>query len=312
MREKEPYYISESKKLCMEMGMDPNAIPSPKTFITEDELSSKRKSYHEILSVVSYFSNKLLDSLKGTPILIVISDANGYLLEMVGDDTIRSTVETFGIKKGSLFTQEETGTNVISLSLQQRHPLTLIGDQHYHKFLFEIACYGAAFHYTDENNLLGSVCIMMPIKLQNPLFLTMLSQVVDSIERELLLRKQNKKLNIMNQIMLSRTRNGIVITDEKGITTEFNHFAQQISGNSRSSVLGRSIFESELTGDYFKQVLRFEEKFENEELKFKKENGDPVVCLFDAQPIYEEDNVIGAFGQFREITDRFLIEEKYN
>lgn len=298
--------------MCKVNGMDPNVIPSPKKFMTEQQLNNKRKSYNEILSVVSYFSNKLLDSLKGTPILVVISDSDGYLLEMAGDETIKSTVETFGIKKGSLFTQEDTGTNVISLSLQQRHPISLIGENHYHKFLFEIACYGAAFHYTDEDNLLGSVCIMMPINFQNPLFLTMLSQVVDSIERELLLRKQNKKLNIMNQIMLSRTRNGIVITDEKGITTEFNDFAQQISGKSRDSVIGKCIFESNLTGDYFQKVLEFEKKYENEEIKFVNDNGDPVVCLFDAQPIYEDDKIIGAFGQFRDITERHLIKEKYN
>jgi diguanylate cyclase (GGDEF)-like protein/PAS domain S-box-containing protein len=312
MSDKEPYYIIESKRLCKECGMDPNVIASPKKFMTESELTSKRKSYNEILSVVSYFSNKLLVSLKGTPLLIVISDSEGYLLDMVGDETIRSTVEQFGIKQGSLFTQQDTGTNVISLALQQRHPISLIGENHYHRFLFEVACYGAAFHYTDEDNLLGSVCVMMPIPFQNPLFLTMLSQVVDSIERELLLRKQNKKLNIMNQIMLSRTRNGIVITDEKGITTEFNDFAQEISNKSRDSVIGQRIYESDITGNYFKRVLDNDEKFENEELKFLNEKGDKVVCLFDAQPIYEDDRVIGAFGQFRDITDRYLIEEKYN
>ena len=80
---------------------------------------------------------------------------------------------------------------------------------------------------------------MMPIQFQNPLFLTMLTQSVDSIERELLLRKQNKKLNIMNQIMLSKTRNGIVITDENGITTEFNDFAEKISNNSREVSCGK-------------------------------------------------------------------------
>ena len=46
---------------------------------------------------------------------------------------------------------------------------------------------------------------MTALKLQNPFFLTTLTTVVDSIERELLLQKQNRKLNIMNQIMLSKT-----------------------------------------------------------------------------------------------------------
>ncbi len=308
----EPDYITASKKLCEDSGMDPNVIASPKRFMTEQELFKKRKAYSEILSVVSFFTNKLLDSLKGTPILISISDEKGHLLDMVGDDTIKQIVDQFGIREGCLFTQEDTGTNVISLALQQRHPISLIGEDHYHKFLFEIACYGAAFHYTDEDNLLGSVCIMMPIVFQNPLFLPMLSQVVDSIERELLLRKQNRKLYIMNQIMLSSTTNGIVITDEQGITTEYNSFAQEILNQSKHSVLGKSIFHSEITGHYFERILKFQEKFEDVELKFLNANGDQVVCLFDAQPIYEKHKIIGAFGQFRNITDRYLIEEKFN
>lgn len=172
---------------------------------------------------------------------------------MSGDETIKSTIDQFGIKIGSHFTQEDTGTNVISLALQQRHPIQLIGEDHYHTLLHEIACYGVPFHYTDEDNLLGSLCIMMPISYQNPLLLTMLSQAVDSIERELLLRKQNRQLNILNQIMLSRTRNGIIIT---------NDIREQ------------------------------------------------VICLFDARPIYEDTKVIGAFGQFRDITDGYLMEKK--
>lgn len=312
MNTTEPYYITESKRMCEDAKMDPNEVSRPKTFLSEEEFEQKRKSYSEILSVVSFFSNKLLDSLKGTPILVVVSDATGYLLEIEGDETIKSTIEQFGIMPGSLFIQEDTGTNVISLSLKQKHPISLIGKQHFHTFLHDIACYGTAFHYTDDNNLLGSVCIMMPIQFQNDLFLTMLVQAVDSIERELLLRKQNRKLNIMNQIMLSRTRNGIVITDEKGITTEFNNFAQKISNNSRDSVVGRNILESHLTGKYFKEVLEHGKIFKNEEIKFKDDEGNLIVCLFDAQPIFEEDKMIGAFGQFRDISDRYILQEKYN
>src|SRR5690606_4383484 len=206
----------------------------------------------------------------------------------------------------------DAGTNVVSLTLEQGHPITVIGENHYHTSLFGVACYGAPFHYTDENSILGSVSIMMPIEFQNPLSLTMLSQVVDSIERELLLRKQNRKLNIMNQIMLSRTRNGIIITDEKGIATEFNEFAEKISNHSRGDVIGRSIFESNEAGTYFKKVLEDRVKYEDVEIKFTNTNGDPVIVLFDAQPIYENEKLVGAFGQFRDITDRFLAEEKYN
>ncbi|MEH7306037.1 ATP-binding protein [Neobacillus drentensis] len=310
MSEEEPYYIIQSKKMCKYSGMDPDVIAKPKRFMTKIELDLKRRAYCEILSVVSYFSTKLLDSLQGTPILICVSDSNGYLLDMVGDDTIKSTVEKFGITLGSLFSQEDTGTNVISLALQQGHPVQLIGKDHYHKFLYEIACYGAPFHYRDDNNMLGSVSIMMPVYFQNPLLLTMLSQVVDSIERELLLRKQNRKLNILNQIMISRSKNGIVITDEKGMIHEFNDFAEQIFNARRSDEIGKTIYHSRLIGDYFKRVIEDEKRLENVELKITNKNGNLIVCLFDAQPIYEDEKVVGAFGQFRDITDRYLVDEK--
>lgn len=308
----EAIYISESKRKCRESGMDPNVIASPKTFLTDPELEEKQRSYQEILAVVSFFSKKLLNSLRGTPILVVTSDADGFLLHIEGDSTIKSTIEEFGIRIGGQFSQEDTGTNVISLALEQNHPISLVGKDHYHTFLHEIACYGTAFHYTDEKHLLGSVCIMMPIQFQNPLFLAMLSQAVDSIERELLLRKQNRKLNVMNQIMLSRTSNGIVITDNKGVTVEFNRIAAEISENSRESVIGRNIFDSPLTGEYFKQVIEKEKIFNNEFLRFTNKSGKTIVCLFDAQPVYEDDRMVGAFGQFRDITDQYLLQERYN
>ena len=312
MSNRDAFYIEDSNRFCEEAGMDPHVVAKPKQFLSQQELDEKRSSYSEILSIVSYFSNKLLDSLRGTPILVVVSDSNGYLLDIDGDENIKGMIQQFGIQLGSLFVREDTGTNVVSLALEQKHPISIIGTQHYHTFLHEIACYGTAFHYTDDNNLLGSVSIMMPIHFQNPLFLTMLSQTVDSIERELLLRKQNRKLNVLNQIMLSRTNNAIVLTDENGITTEFNDFAQQLSKTSRDAVIGRNIRESLITGTYFREVLEQGKIFKDVEIQFINQDGKLIVCLFDAQPIYEDGKMIGAFGQFRDISDRHFLQEKYN
>jgi diguanylate cyclase (GGDEF)-like protein/PAS domain S-box-containing protein len=308
------HYILESNKLCELAGMDPDEVRKPTINMTSSQLEAKRNSYSEILEVVSFFSYKFLNSLKGTPILLVISDENGFILDMVGDETIKSTINQIGIKSGAQFTQEDMGTNVISLALQQRHPVQLIGDDHYYKFLHGSACYGVTFHYTDIDNLLGSISIMTTTELQNPLFLNMLSNIVDSIERELLLRKQNRKLNIMNQVMLSRTRNAIIITDAHGKVTEYNEFAERISGFTREEIVGKDIYKSPITGDYFHKVINFQTKFKDVEMKFINNNGERIICLFDAQPIYDNKNssIIGAFAQLRDITERYLMEEKYN
>jgi PAS domain S-box-containing protein len=311
--QKEPYYIVDSKKRCIELGMKPDEPRLPKNVMSELRLSEKKEAYKEILDVVKFFGKKIIKSLEGTPILIVISDENGYLLDTLGDETIRSTIAQLGIKPGIQFSEDDMGTNVVSLTLKQNHPIQLIGSNHYHMFLHDSACYGVPFHYTDDNNLLGSICIMTAVILHNPFFLMTLTTVVDAIERELLLRKQNRKLNIMNQIMLTKTRNAIIVTDESGVVVEYNEFAEKISGFKSEEILGKSIYDSPITGKFFKDVLCNQKCYENVEMKFTNNNGEEYVCLVDMQSINDENmNMIGAFGQFRDITERYLAEEKYN
>ncbi|WP_315068926.1 ATP-binding protein [uncultured Clostridium sp.] len=199
--EQEADYILESKKRCKEAGMDPNVPRMPQTTMSELELTKKKEAYKEILDVVKFFSNKMIESLKGTSILIAISDENGYLLDTLGDENVRETMSQLGIKPGIQFNEEDMGTNVVSLTLNENHPIQLIGTNHYHTYLHNSACYGVPFHYSDDENLLGSICIMTTVILHNPFFLMTLTTVVDAIERELLLRKQNRKISKQQELL---------------------------------------------------------------------------------------------------------------
>ena len=312
-QKQEEIYIIESKKRCIELGMNPNELGLPKNIMTEIKLVEKREGYKEILEVVKFFSEKMLKSLEGTHLLIVVSDENGYLLDTHGDEIIKSNMVQAGINPGIQFNEDDMGTNVVSLTLQQNHPIQLLGTNHYHTALHNNACYGVPFHYMDVDDLLGSICIMTALELQNPFFLTTLTTVVDSIERELLLQKQNRKLNIMNQIMLSKTRNAIIVTDTFGKVVDFNEFAEKISGFKKEETIGSIIFDSLITGELFKDVLNNQKYYENLEVKFTNNHNEEYICLVDVQPIHDEKfKMIGAFGQFRDITERYLAEEKYN
>ena len=194
-------YILESKRRCRDLGMDPNKPSKPKNIMSELELAKKKEDYKEILEVVNFFGKKIIKSLEGITILIAISDEKGFLLDAFGDETIKSTMSKLGIKTGAQFLEEDVGTNVVSLTLRQNHPVQLIGEDHYHRSLHDSACYGVPFHYSDENSLLGTICIMTGVILHNPFFLMTLTTVVDAIERELLLRKQNRKINKQQELL---------------------------------------------------------------------------------------------------------------
>lgn len=199
--EQEKSYIIESKKRSRELGLDPNNPKMSLNTMSELELTRKKDTYREVLEVVWFFSNKMLKSLEGTPILVTITDEKGYLLDILGDEAIGETMSKLGIKPGIQFSEEDMGTNVVSLTLNQNHPIELIGKSHYHAYLQDCACYGAPFHYSDDDNLLGSICIMTAEILHNPFFLMTLTTVVDAIERELLLRKQSRKINKQKELL---------------------------------------------------------------------------------------------------------------
>ncbi len=291
--------------------MDPKDIPFPQVVMTSEELERKRKEYEEILSVVQFFGDKVLNSLKGTPLLLSVTNESGYILHMMGDETIRNMVNQLGIRPGIQFTEEIMGTNVVNLSLKYHdRPIQCIGTDHYHEYLHQTACYAVAFHNWDLNQLLGSVVIMTGIQFQNPLMVTMLSTTVDSIERELMLRKQNRSLDFLNQILMDNARNGIVLTDRKGEVIGFSHSAQIITGVPKERIIHQSVQTLQPMGAFISEVLRNEQKYEDIQIEIEESN---LVCLFDAFPLYDEHKQLtGAFGQFRDITERYEAQEKYN
>lgn len=307
------FWIKQSKERCAQLGIDPALVPAFTQFYSNSELMQKRAEYEEILSVIDFFVHKMLMLMKGLPLLILITDEKGCVLEMAGDEAIRSIVSQSGIQVGLIFTEKEAGTNSISLALDHREPFQLTGRDHYYQFLEMSACYSVPFQYTDISNLLGTITIMTSLDQHNPFLLAMLCTVVDSIERELLLKKQNRRLHILNQVVIETTRNGIIITDRDGKITEYNQFAEYITNLKKQDVLHKSIAELKVS-QYISEVLHNGIVYEDMEISIRQSNqGEKLVCLFDAFPIYDENKMImGAFAQFRDITERSKAEQQIN
>lgn len=311
---KEPWII-ESQLRCeqLQLGLDPLHIPSLSILFSDAEVDDKRNDYEEILSVIHFFVDKMLELMKGIPLLIIITDENGCILEMAGDTAIKNVISESGIRVGLVFEEKEAGTNSINLSLAHRKPIQLIGDDHFFHFLKGSACYSVPFQYADINNLLGTITIMTTMDQHNPFLLAMLSTVVDSIERELLLRKQNRTLHILNQIVIETTRNGIIITDREGHITECNKLAEILTQSIKKDVLQKPIAEPKIN-KFIQEVLHSGVEYENIELIMYHNNPEQqLVCLFDAFPIHDENmQLLGAFAQFRDITERYNVQNQIN
>ncbi len=308
-------FIAEANEYCQQAGMNPAEIPPPMTINSDTNSSTKMGLYEEIISVTRFFSVKLTELLKGIPLLILVSDQSGIILTIDGDDKIKKQLNNFGIKCGVQFTVNAMGPNVINLALDHHwDPVEIIGESHYHHYLQSTACYGVAFKNTTTAEVLGSLVIITDKKYQNPMIALLLATIADSIERELVLRKQNRQLNMLHQVMMDNSQNGVITTDLNGIVLEFNFRAVILLGQKASDVVGNHVELLFAIGKYIQAVLDEKKRFDDVYITIEQEgDGSQRYCLFDAFPIYNDSyQTIGVFAQLRDITEVYNVQQRYN
>lgn len=69
---------------------------------------------------------KIIAELDGTAVLIVITDHEGYIIELYGDEMIKCQSESLGLSTGIRLKEEEAGTNSIEMALKLGESVQLI------------------------------------------------------------------------------------------------------------------------------------------------------------------------------------------
>ena len=307
--------IAETNDYCRNVGMKSEEIPIPEKVLSSNELLAKSPTHEEIISVSTFFGEKVLQLMEGVPLLIAISDQDGFILDVVGDATLKAANDLC-LKRGVQFTVRAMGTNVINLSLEHPHsPIELVGNAHFYSNLHKTACYGLAFKSTETNEVLGTLLITTALEHQNPMITTMLGMTVDAIERELMHRKKNKQLNILHQVMMDNNQYGVLTTDLDGTVLEFNWRAEILLSQTARDVVGNHVRYLPIIGEHILDVLDEKKRFEDIYITIEKAGEEPskVVCLFDSFPIYDEHSeIMGAFSQLRDVTEVYNVQQRFN
>jgi PAS domain S-box-containing protein len=303
--------IQESKQYCKLKGIDPEQPPVFANRLSAEQLKTQLNRYREVIGVIDFFVGKFLSSITGNPIMIAISDDEGYLLAFHGDPTIIGIVKQVGIEEGVLL-NDDVGTNSISLCLRYQKPFQLIGQDHYQHILHRLACCTAPFHREDGSHILGTISFMADIDVAHPHLLPLLCTMADSIERELLLRRSNAQHQSLNQILLETNYLGVLITDEYGKIVNINENGMkmlQVEHSQYHEIIGSSVFELKEIGSYFERALMLKDQCTGMELVLER-NGATRHYMLDVVPAYDEKGLLTrVIGSLRNITEMKRTEE---
>lgn len=304
-------WIRELHRQAAESGKDPNAVPAPSYKLTDAELREKLEIYKEIIEAVNRFVDKFLTTVTDSPIMVAVTDESGHLLAVHGNEAIIGNFRRFGIVEGMRY-DDHNGPSSIDLCLRYGRPVQLVGEDHYHKDLQHLACYSAPYHTSEAN---GTITIMTDVEGAHPHLLALLCTIADYAERELLLRRQNMQLQILNQALLHTPHYGVLLTDERGLIVELNDsmrcLLRSLSPDEQYGP-GVPVFSMPHLGDVYREVIESGEERIGMDLTIGQASSARHYML-DVVPIVDAasgGSLVRVIGTARDITELRTTKER--
>ena len=125
--------------------------------------------------------------------LIVISDANGMLLQVQGDARVRSlAADMMNFTEGALWSETGAGTNAVGTALAADHAVQIFAAEHFVEVVQAWTCSAAPVHDPDTGELLGVIDLTGLERDVHPLSLAVAISTARAVEGELLQRLRER------------------------------------------------------------------------------------------------------------------------
>ncbi|MFB3924997.1 MAG: sigma-54-dependent Fis family transcriptional regulator [Syntrophales bacterium] len=236
--------ILDSWFRCRQNRVSPYMRQVP-VVLSEEELTVVLDKNRELIDLCLPFMQHLYNLVMGSGFLVVLSDSNGYLLEIIGDPDVKESVKRGNFIVGACWSEEVAGTNGVGTVLKLGTPLQVFGCEHYCINSHKWTCSGAPIH-DSENNLIGAIDMTGPYHKANPHTLGMVSAAAHAIENQIRLKKALTECQIADSFqrtVISSIPEMILTIDNNGTISMMNKNAKKMFGPDAENYLGRDIRE---------------------------------------------------------------------
>ncbi len=169
----------------------------------------------------------LYSLLKGSSFCMVITDSEGYVLHILGDNDIYLHFKERNCMPGYRWTEKEMGTCAIGLTLVEQKPIFIPGSKMYTLNAKSISNAGAPI-FGKNNEFLGVICISGYSELMHLHTLGLVCQAAEAIKSTLKEDYHLREMAIRNkylQAFLGAGTRGIIIIDQNEKIVQTNQIA---------------------------------------------------------------------------------------
>ncbi len=238
--------VVESWQSCRSLGIDPYSqeISAP---ISDNETARRLTSSAALINAARPFMQSLFSMIKSFDAVTFLTDADGFILDMVGEALSRDYCQAKKAVVGSSLSEKYAGTSSVVIALRHDRPFQMFAGEQYCEANHIASCAAAPIHRPD-GRIAGCITITGPADMNEkmPHIIGMVATAAGMIESQLKSgHRQDKALSIHTGSFLKATMNsissGIILVDNNGIISAINPQAEKMFGISRAAASERQL-----------------------------------------------------------------------
>ena len=197
-----------------------------------ERLEKHKNTLREFIDISLPIMESLYESVDDAGFVIVLSDKDGCILEMIGSDEAKETGKLVNFVPGAQWSEDIAGTNSIGTATVIDQPIQIRGREHY-CLIFHPWCCSAAPIHDPNNRIVGTLTIAGPIDKVHPHTLGMAVIAVKAIETQMRLQEALRTLESNNNYktaVMESISEGILAIDSQGKITHMNNIMARYLG----------------------------------------------------------------------------------
>nr|WP_294507643.1 sigma-54-dependent Fis family transcriptional regulator [uncultured Rhodopila sp.] len=211
-------YVVSSWQRSLQLGVDPTGRAAP--FAAHgDALHLLRERHHDLRSAATGVFAEVSELLAGSHSIMVLTDANGVVLDSAGDG--RTLEQGLGIHlmPGGDWREDVVGTNGIGTALATGRPAQVHAAEHFCEGIKSWTCAGAPIFEPGTNDIVGVIDISGPPSTYQRTNLTLAVTAARQIEAALGERAAQERMRLL-EVCLQRISGsdaaGLIALDSAG------------------------------------------------------------------------------------------------
>src|SRR6266702_7744589 len=177
--------ILESWLRCRAMQVNPSLRYAPLAVTPEVQLTHLREASQLLMRAARPVMSHLSDFLADSGYVIVLSDADGCLLKVIGDAGVRRRLASIDFVPGGDWSEAAAGTNALGTALADGHVVQLLGAEHYCAGWQDLTCTAAPIRHPLSGEIMGILDVTGNYRLVRPFLTSFIATMALQVQQEM-------------------------------------------------------------------------------------------------------------------------------